>query len=136
MEGRRWSDGLHQAVEAKEGVKIEKENQTLATITLAELLPALREAFRHDRYRRNRSRGISLHLQTRCHRHSHAHADGRTDFSDVIYRTLPEKWDAVIEEIKDCHDRGQPTLVWHGIGRELRVDFHAVCRRSRCRTTS
>ena len=111
MKGRRWSDGLHQAVEAKEGVKIEKENQTLATITLQNYFrlyeklsgmtgTAETEAAEfHTTYKLDVI-VIPTHMPM-----------VRSDFSDVIYRTLPEKWDAVIEEIKDCHERGQPALV-------------------------
>src|SRR5689334_17495991 len=111
MKGRRWSDGLHQAVEAKEGVEIEKENQTLATITLQnyfrlyEKLSGMtgtaetESAEFHSTYKLDVI-VIPTHMPM-----------VRKDNSDVIYRTLPEKWDAVIEEIKDCHDRGQPTLV-------------------------
>jgi preprotein translocase subunit SecA len=111
MKGRRWSDGLHQAVEAKEGVKIEKENQTLATITLQNYFrlyeklsgmtgTAETEAAEFHTTYKLEVIVIPTHMPM-----------VRTDFSDVIYRTLPEKWDAVIEEIKECHDRGQPTLV-------------------------
>jgi preprotein translocase subunit SecA len=111
MKGRRWSDGLHQAVEAKEGVRIEKENQTLATITLQNYFRLYEKLS-----------GMTGTAETEAAEfHSTYKLDVivipthmpmvRKDFSDVIYRTLPEKWDAVIEEIKDCHDRGQPTLV-------------------------
>jgi preprotein translocase subunit SecA len=111
MKGRRWSDGLHQAVEAKEGVRIEKENQTLATITLQNYFRLYEKLS-----------GMTGTAETEAAEfHSTYKLDVivipthmpmvRTDFSDVIYRTLPEKWDAVIEEIKDCHDRGQPALV-------------------------
>ena len=111
MKGRRWSDGLHQAVEAKEGVKIEKENQTLATITLQNYFrlyeklsgmtgTAETEAAEFNSTYKLDVTVIPTHMPM-----------VRTDFSDVIYRTLGEKWDAVIEEIKDCHDRGQPALV-------------------------
>ncbi len=111
MKGRRWSDGLHQAVEAKEGVKIEKENQTLATITLQNYFrlyeklsgmtgTAETEAAEFQSTYKLDVIVIPTHMPM-----------VRKDFSDVIYRTLPEKWDAVIEEIKDCHDRGQPALV-------------------------
>src|SRR5688500_10668922 len=111
MKGRRWSDGLHQAVEAKEGVKIEKENQTLATITLQNYFrlyeklsgmtgTAETEAAEFQSTYKLDVIVIPTHMPM-----------VRTDYSDVIYRTLPEKWDAVIEEIKECHDRGQPTLV-------------------------
>ncbi len=111
MKGRRWSDGLHQAVEAKEGVKIEKENQTLATITLQNYFRLYEKLS-----------GMTGTAETEAAEfHSTYKLDVvavptnqpmvRTDFSDVIYRTLPEKWDAVVEEIKECHEKGQPVLV-------------------------
>jgi len=111
MKGRRWSDGLHQAVEAKEGVKIEKENQTLATITLQNYFrlyeklsgmtgTAETEAAEFNSTYKLDVMVIPTHMPM-----------VRKDYSDVIYRTLGEKWDAVIEEIKDCHERGQPALV-------------------------
>src|SRR2546421_401400 len=111
MKGRRWSDGLHQAVEAKEGVKIEKENQTLATITLQNYFRLYEKLA-----------GMTGTAETEAAEfHSTYKLDVaviptnmpmvRTDNSDVIYRTLPEKWDAVVEEIQDCHEKGQPTLV-------------------------
>ncbi|HZB45335.1 MAG TPA: preprotein translocase subunit SecA, partial [Pyrinomonadaceae bacterium] len=111
MSGRRWSDGLHQAVEAKEGVKIERENQTLATITLQNYFrlyeklsgmtgTAETEAAEFDST-------YKLEVATIPTNQSMI----RKDNSDVIYRTLPEKWDAVVEEIKELHDKGQPILV-------------------------
>jgi preprotein translocase subunit SecA len=111
MKGRRWSDGLHQAVEAKEGVRIEKENQTLATITLQnyfrlyEKLSGMTGTAETEAAEFNSTYKLDV-IVIPTHMPM-----VRTDFSDVIYRTLPEKWDAVIEEIKDCHDRGQPALV-------------------------
>jgi preprotein translocase subunit SecA len=111
MKGRRWSDGLHQAVEAKEGVKIERENQTLATITLQNYFrlygklcgmtgTAETEAAEfHATYKLDVAT-IPTHMPM-----------VRKDNSDVIYRTLPEKWDAVVEEIKECYEKGQPALV-------------------------
>ncbi|MEO8436499.1 MAG: preprotein translocase subunit SecA, partial [Pyrinomonadaceae bacterium] len=111
MKGRRWSDGLHQAVEAKEGVKIEKENQTLATITLQNYFRLYEKLA-----------GMTGTAETEAAEfHSTYKLEVaviptnmpmvRTDNSDVIYRTLPEKWDAVVEEIQECHEKGQPTLV-------------------------
>ncbi len=111
MKGRRWSDGLHQAVEAKEGVEIEKENQTLATITLQNYFRLYEKLS-----------GMTGTAETEAAEFASTYKLDvivipthmpmvRVDNSDVIYRTLPEKWDAVIEEIKDCYDRGQPTLV-------------------------
>ena len=111
MSGRRWSDGLHQAVEAKEGVKIERENQTLATITLQNYFrlydklsvmtgTAETEAAEFDSTYKLEVAIIPTHR-----------AMIRKDNSDVIYRTLPEKWDAVVEEIVELHEKGQPVLV-------------------------
>ncbi|HSB26970.1 MAG TPA: preprotein translocase subunit SecA, partial [Pyrinomonadaceae bacterium] len=111
MKGRRWSDGLHQAVEAKEGVEIEKENQTLATITLQnyfrlyEKLSGMTGTAETEAAEFNSTYKLDV-IVIPTHMPM-----VRTDFSDVIYRTLPEKWDAVIEEIKECHDKGQPALV-------------------------
>ena len=111
MKGRRWSDGLHQAVEAKEGVEIEKENQTLATITLQnyfrlyEKLSGMTGTAETEAAEFNSTYKLDV-IVIPTHMPM-----VRTDFSDVIYRTLPEKWDAVIEEIKECYAKGQPTLV-------------------------
>ncbi|HEV2864797.1 MAG TPA: preprotein translocase subunit SecA [Pyrinomonadaceae bacterium] len=111
MQGRRWSDGLHQAVEAKEGVKIERENQTLATITLQNYFrlydklsgmtgTAETEAAEFDATYKLEVAVIPTHRPM-----------VRKDNSDVIYRTLPEKWDAVVDEIVELHKKGQPVLV-------------------------
>src|SRR4026208_253695 len=111
MKGRRWSDGLHQAVEAKEGVESEKENQTLATITLQNYFRLYEKLS-----------GMTGTAETEAAEFASTYKLDvivipthmpmvRTANPDVIYRTLPEKWDAVIEEIKDCHDKGQPALV-------------------------
>ncbi len=111
MKGRRWSDGLHQAVEAKEGVKIERENQTLATITLQNYFrlyeklsgmtgTAETEAAEFHATYKLEVIVIPTHMPM-----------VRKDNPDVIYRTLPEKWDAVVEEIKERYEHGQPVLV-------------------------
>jgi preprotein translocase subunit SecA len=111
MPGRRWSDGLHQAVEAKEGVKIERENQTLATITLQNYFrlyeklsgmtgTAETEAAEFEGTYKLEVAVVPTHRPM-----------VRTDHSDLIYRTLPEKWDAVAEEIKERYEEGQPVLV-------------------------
>src|SRR5215212_8497760 len=111
MKGRRWSDGLHQAVEAKEGVEIEKENQTLATITLQNYFRLYEKLA-----------GMTGTAETEAAEfHSTYKLDVvviptnqpmvRKDNSDVIYRTIDEKWDAVVEEIRECHEKGQPVLV-------------------------
>src|SRR6266480_4074095 len=111
MKGRRWSDGLHQAVEAKEEVKIERENQTLATITLQNYFrlyqklsgmtgTAETEAGEFHSTYKLEVIVIPTHMPM-----------VRKDNPDVIYRTLPEKWDAVVEEIQERYEHGQPVLV-------------------------
>ncbi len=111
MEGRRWSDGLHQAVEAKEGVKIERENQTLATITFQNYFRMYKKLG-----------GMTGTADTEASEFGQIYnldvtviptnrAMIRDDRADLVYRTAPEKWNAVVEEIRDCHQRGQPTLV-------------------------
>lgn len=111
MQGRRWSDGLHQAVEAKEGVKIERENQTLATITLQnyfrmyEKLGGMTGTAETEAEEFNTVYGLDVvQIPTNM-------PMIRKDTPDVIYRTIEEKWDAVVDEIKELHDRGQPVLV-------------------------
>ena len=111
MSGRRWSDGLHQAVEAKEGVKIERENQTLATITLQnyfrmyEKLSGMTGTAETESEELGETYGLDV-IVIPTNRPM-----VRQDNSDVIYRTLPEKWDAIVEEIKERHENGQPVLV-------------------------
>ena len=111
MKGRRWSDGLHQAVEAKEEVKIERENQTLATITLQNYFrlyeklsgmtgTAETEAGEFHATYKLEVIVIPTHMPM-----------VRKDNPDMIYRTLPEKWDAVVEEIQERYQQGQPVLV-------------------------
>jgi preprotein translocase subunit SecA len=111
MQGRRWSDGLHQAVEAKEGVNIERENQTLATITLQNYFrmyeklsgmtgTAMTEAAEF---------GSTYKLDVIAIPTNRAMV--RQDNSDVIYRTIGEKWDAVALDISQKHEKGQPVLV-------------------------
>ncbi len=111
MQGRRWSDGLHQAVEAKEGVKIERENQTLATITLQnyfrmyEKLSGMTGTAETETEEFGETYGLDV-IVIPTNRPM-----VRDDMSDVIYRTLPEKWNAVVDEIKERHEKGQPVLV-------------------------
>ncbi len=111
MPGRRWSDGLHQAVEAKEGVRIERENQTLATIT-----------FQNYFRMYDKLAGMTGTAETEEAEFGEIYELDvsviptnkemvRLDDQDVIFRSAREKWDAVVEEIRDCHERGQPTLV-------------------------
>src|SRR6266404_864220 len=111
MPGRRWSDGLHQGVEAKEGVKIEAENQTLATVTLQNYFRMYAKLA-----------GMTGTAETEASEFANIYKLDvavmptnqpmvRKDFSDVIYRTEREKFDAVVNEIKELHEKGQPVLV-------------------------
>ncbi|MGH9487311.1 MAG: preprotein translocase subunit SecA [Terriglobales bacterium] len=111
MPGRRWSDGLHQAVEAKEGVKIQRENQTLATITFQNYFRMYKKLA-----------GMTGTAETEANEfHSTYKLDVtviptnktliRKEYSDVVYRTEREKYTAVVEEIGECAQRGQPVLV-------------------------
>jgi preprotein translocase subunit SecA len=111
MPGRRWSDGLHQAVEAKEGVQIDRETQTLATITIQNYFRLYQKlagmtgtaeteaAEFHDIYKLDVN-AIPTNRPV-----------ARKDANDRIYKTRREKYNAVIAEIKDCHARNQPVLV-------------------------
>jgi len=111
MPGRRWSDGLHQAVEAKEGVQIDRETQTLATITIQNYFRLYQKlagmtgtaeteaAEFHDIYKLD----VNVIPTNRPVR--------RTDYNDRIYKTRREKYNAVIKEIKDAHAKTQPVLV-------------------------
>jgi len=111
MPGRRWSDGLHQAVEAKEGVEIQKENQTLASITfqnyfrMYEKLAGMTGTADTEAYEFNQIYGLET-VVIPTHRLMQ-----RKDAMDKVYRTEKEKYDAVIEDIKECQERGQPVLV-------------------------
>jgi preprotein translocase subunit SecA len=111
MPGRRWSDGLHQAVEAKEGVPIQRENQTLASITFQNYFrmygklagmtgTADTEAFEFQQIYHLETVVIPTHQ-----------AMVRKDENDLVFRTFQEKVDAILADIKECHDRGQPVLV-------------------------
>lgn len=111
MPGRRWSDGLHQAVEAKEGVEIQKENQTLASITfqnyfrMYDKLSGMTGTADTEAYEFNQIYGLET-VVIPTHRPMQ-----RIDAMDKVYRTEAEKYNAVIEDIKECQKRGQPVLV-------------------------
>ena len=111
MPGRRWSDGLHQAVEAKEGVAIQKENQTLASITfqnyfrMYEKLSGMTGTADTEAYEFNQIYGLET-VVIPTHRPMQ-----RKDAMDKVYRTAMEKYNAVIEDIKQCQAKGQPVLV-------------------------
>ena len=111
MPGRRWSDGLHQAIEAKEGVEIEEENQTLATITFQNFFRIYKKLA-----------GMTGTADTEAEEfHKIYKLDViviptnrpmvRSDDHDVVYKNERGKFRAVVDEIEDCHERGQPVLV-------------------------
>ncbi len=111
MPGRRWSDGLHQAVEAKEGVAIERETQTLATITIQNYFRLYEKLG-----------GMTGTAETEAAEFENIYKLGviviptnkpvaRADANDVVYKTRREKYNAIINEIKERHTKGQPILV-------------------------
>ncbi len=111
MSGRRWSEGLHQAVEAKEGVPIQRENQTLASITFQNYFrmygklagmtgTADTEAFEFQQIYHLETMVIPTHMPMI-----------RQDENDQVFRTFQEKVDAIVSDVKDCFDRTQPVLV-------------------------
>ena len=111
MSGRRWSDGLHQAVEAKEGVDIQAENQTLASITFQNYFRLY-----------NKLAGMTGTADTEAYEFQEIYGletviippnrpSKRDDQLDRVYKTTKEKYDAAIQDIRECHDRGQPVLV-------------------------
>ena len=111
MSGRRWSEGLHQAVEAKEGVEIQKENQTLATITfqnyfrMYKKLAGMTGTADTEAYEFQQIYGLETVIIP-----THQNMI-RKDMNDLVYQSTPEKHKAVIADIKDCYTRGQPVLV-------------------------
>lgn len=111
MTGRRWSDGLHQAVEAKEGVTIQQENQTLATITfqnyfrMYEKLAGMTGTADTEAYEFQEIYGLEV-VVIPTNRQAQ-----RKDLQDQIYKTSKERYDAVVRDIRDCYERGQPVLV-------------------------
>ncbi|MFN9709083.1 MAG: preprotein translocase subunit SecA, partial [Burkholderiales bacterium] len=111
MSGRRWSDGLHQAVEAKEGVSIQSENQTLASIT-----------FQNYFRMYGKLSGMTGTADTEAYEFQEIYAletvvippnklTVRRDENDLVYKSAREKFEAVVQDIRDCHERGQPVLV-------------------------
>jgi preprotein translocase subunit SecA len=111
MSGRRWSDGLHQAVEAKEGVQIQNENQTLASIT-----------FQNYFRMYNKLAGMTGTADTEAYEFQSIYNLEtvvipthrpmiRRDLNDQVFRTPEEKYEAILADIKDCYERGQPVLV-------------------------
>ena len=112
LEGRRWSEGLHQAIEAKEGVRIQEENQTLATITLQNYFRLYDKLSGHDRH--GADRGDRVHEDLQPRRSSRSRPTARwsaADRNDQVYKTKDGKWSAVEREIAARHAAGQPVLV-------------------------
>ena len=111
MSGRRWSDGLHQAVEAKENVPIQAENQTMATITFQNYFRLYKKLS-----------GMTGTADTEAFEFQEIYAletvvippnrpNKREDQLDRVYKTTPEKYQAALQDIHECHERGQPVLV-------------------------
>ncbi|MGB4499372.1 MAG: preprotein translocase subunit SecA [Methylococcaceae bacterium] len=111
MPGRRWSEGLHQAIEAKEGVRIQNENQTLAAITfqnyfrLYEKLSGMTGTADTEAFELNKIYGLEV-VVVPTHRQMI-----RRDLGDVVFLTAREKYEAVANDVKECVSRGQPVLV-------------------------
>ncbi len=111
MPGRRWSEGLHQAVEAKEGVKVQQENQTLASITfqnffrMYEKLSGMTGTADTEAYEFQDIYGLET-VVIPTHRKMI-----RTDEQDKVYRTVGEKYRAIIDDVRRCHAKGQPVLL-------------------------
>jgi len=111
MSGRRWSDGLHQAVEAKEGVAIQAENQTLASITfqnyfrLYAKLAGMTGTADTEAYEFQEIYGLETVVIP------HNRPSKRDDQLDRVYKTTREKYEAAIADIRECYERGQPVLV-------------------------
>ena len=111
MTGRRWSDGLHQAVEAKEGVQIQPENQTLASITFQNYfrlygkLAGMTGTADTEAYEFQEIYGLETIVMP------HNRPNRREDQLDRVYKTTREKYEAAIKDIRECHERGQPVLV-------------------------
>ncbi|MBC7600950.1 MAG: preprotein translocase subunit SecA, partial [Polaromonas sp.] len=111
MSGRRWSEGLHQAVEAKEGVQIQAENQTLASITFQNYFRLY-----------GKLSGMTVTADTEAYEFQEIYGlettvippnrpSRRGDQQDRVYKTTREKYEAAIQDIRECHERGQPVLV-------------------------
>ncbi len=111
MPGRRWSEGLHQAVEAKEGVPIQNENQTLASITfqnyfrLYDKLSGMTGTADTEAFELQQIYGLEV-VVIPTHKQM-----VRDDMGDLVYITMKEKFNAILEDVRDCQRRGQPVLV-------------------------
>ena len=111
MPGRRWSDGLHQAIEAKEGVKVKEENQTVASITfqnyfrMYDKLAGMTGTADTEAYEFQQIYGLEV-VVIPTHKPM-----VRDDAPDLVYLTRNDKFEAILEDIEDCHKRGQPVLV-------------------------
>ena len=111
MPGRRWSEGIHQAVEAKEGVRIQHENQTMASITfqnyfrMYEKLSGMTGTADTEAYEFQDIYGLETVVIP-----THGKMI-RIDEQDKVYRTVPEKYQAIVEDVKACHAKGQPVLL-------------------------
>jgi preprotein translocase subunit SecA len=111
MPGRRWSDGLHQAVEAKEAVKIANENQTLASVTFQNYFRMYKKLSGMTGTADTEAAEFAKIYNLDVNVVPTNRKMVRLDYADVVYRTEKEKFAAIVEEIRECHERGQPVLV-------------------------
>ena len=111
MPGRRWSDGLHQAVEAKEGIKIERENQTLATITFQNYFRMYEKLSGMTGTAYTEANEFSQIYKLDCVVMPTNRPLMRQNHSDCVYKSVREKFNAVVEEIAESHQAGRPILV-------------------------
>ncbi|MCR4623396.1 MAG: preprotein translocase subunit SecA [Alphaproteobacteria bacterium] len=111
MEGRRYSDGLHQAIEAKEHVKVEMENQTLASITFQNFFRMYKKLSGMTGTAATEAQELSEIYKVETLVIPTNVPVARKDYNDEVYRTAREKYDAIIKLIKECHARKQPVLV-------------------------
>ena len=136
MPGRRWSDGLHQAIEAKEGVEIEDENQTLATITFQNYFRMYKKLS-----------GMTGTADTEAEEFDKIYKldvpvvptnqpMSRKDADDLVYKNERDKFEAVVDEIEDCHKRGQPVLVGTVTVEKSEVVASLLRKKRASRTTS
>ena len=111
MEGRRYSDGLHQAIEAKEHVKVEMENQTLASITFQNFFRMYKKLSGMTGTAATEAQELSEIYKVETLVIPTNVPVARKDYNDEVYRTAREKYDAIIKLVKECHARKQPVLV-------------------------
>ncbi|MCO7031155.1 preprotein translocase subunit SecA, partial [Vibrio paracholerae] len=111
MQGRRLSEGLHQAIEAKEGVEIQPENQTLASVTIQNYFRLYGKLSGMTGTAATEAQEFADIYKMEVLEIPTNRPVARVDEDDEVYRTAKEKYDAILKQIADCHSRGQPILV-------------------------